>query len=208
VSSKHAEFASPLGAAEHARLEFARGASRVTIHVDGAMQHLFRARFDGAAPMVLADAGRVTIEYPRLSPSEWLRPGQRSAEVVLNRSVPWKLVFGGGVSRLRADLAALALRSLEIRRGASDVDIALPEPRGVVHVRVGGGATKLALRRPGGTAAILSIARGATNLAFDAEHFGSIGGEMRLASQGAAEVLDRYEIDIGGGASDIVIAAT
>ena len=200
------EFATPLGSAQAGRLEFARGASRVTIKADGGMSDLFRARFEGTVPMMLADAGRVTIEYPRLSPSEWLLPNRRAADVELNASVPWELVFGGGVSRLRADLSGLALRSLVIMGGASDLDVLLPQPLGVVHLRVGGGAAKVVLRRPVGVAAAVAIAGGVSKLALDDDQFGAVGGETHLASTGAGEAPDRYEIQIGGGASELTIA--
>jgi hypothetical protein len=204
MSSKP-EIAAPLAAADSGRLEFARGASRVTIDADRDLPDLFRASFQGPVPMLLTRDGRVTIEYPRLSPSTWLRPDRRSAEVSLNASIPWELVFGGGVSRLRADLGELTLLGVEISHGASDVELVLPAPRGIVPVRVGGGASKVVLRRPAGVAATLSIAGGAAGLSFDRQHLGAIGGETRLESPLAGETPDRYEVEIGGGASELLI---
>jgi hypothetical protein len=206
MASKQSEFATPLGSATRGRLEFARGGSGITIRGDGDMDDLVRARFEGTVPMVLADDGKVTIEYPLVSPSEWLRPDRRRAELVLNHAVPWELVFSGGVSRLRADLAGLALRSLEIARGASALELGLPEPAGAVRIRVGGGASKVLLRRPRGVAVDVSVGGGVSNLAFDDQRWGAVGGELHLASPLAAEHDDRYEIEIGGGASELTIA--
>ena len=200
------EFRTPLGSERDGRLEFARGASRVTIQANGGMPDLFRARFEGAVPMMLADDGRVTIEYPRLLPSEWLRPNRRAADVELNPSVPWELVFGGGVSRLRADLRGLALRSLVIMGGASDLDVVLAQPRGVVQLRVDGGAANVALRRPAGVAVDVRIEGGVSKLALDDQRFGALGRETRLASPGAGVAPGRYEIRVGGGATDLAIA--
>jgi hypothetical protein len=206
MASKPTDFAAPLGSATSGRLEFARGASRVTLRVDGDLLDLARARFLGVVPMVLADDGRMTIEYPLVSPSEWLRPNRRAADVALNPSLPWDVVFSRGVSKLRADLAGLSLRSLEIGSGANDVELDLPEPQGVVPLRVKGGVSKVTLRRPAGVPVSLVIAGGASKIALDDQAWGSIGGETRLASLDADGKPDRYEIEIGGGASQLTIA--
>jgi hypothetical protein len=205
VAARPSTFSTPVGAASQGHLEFSRGAARVTIAAsDGG--ELASLRFEGAAPMVFADDGRLTIEYPRVSPSEWLRPNRRAVDVSLNASLPWELLFDGGVSRLRGDLTAFTLRSLEIKHGANDVELDLPAPRGVVPVRIGGGASKVTLRRPAGAQLALGIGGGVTQLAFDDERWGSTGGPMRLASPGAAESPNRYEVEIGGGASQVAIA--
>jgi hypothetical protein len=206
MASRPSTFSTPLGAASDGHLEFARGASRVTIVGADGTTDLASLRFEGTAPMVFADDGRLTIEYPRVSPSEWLRPNRRAVAVTLNSSLPWELVFSGGVSRLRGDLATLALRSLEIRRGANEVEIDLPEPRGIVSVRIRGGANKVTLRRPTGVPLALVVAGGVSTLTFDDESWGSTGGPMRLASPGAAESPNRYEVEVGGGASRLSIA--
>jgi hypothetical protein len=206
MRTKRSEFAAPLGSASRGRLEFARGASRVTIRSDDEMDDLVQARFDGVGPMVLADDGKVAVEYPRVSPSEWLHPNGRAADVALQAAIPWELVFSGGVSRLRADLTRIALDRFEIERGASDLELVLPEPRGVVSVRIGGGVSKAALHRPAGVAVTLSISGGVSKLVFDNEGWGAIGGGVQLASEGAHDAVNRYEIHVGGGANVLTIA--
>lgn len=205
MAEKQRTFATPLGTASQGRVEFARGASRVTIGSDGEMPDLLRARFESVAPMVLADDGRVTIEYPRISPSEWLHPNRRAADIVLNGAIPWELVFGGGVSRLRADLRGLALSRLDIAHGASDLEVVLPKPEGVTHLRVGGGASDASFRRPAGVAVAVSVAGGSSRLTLDNQGYPSIGGATFLSSPNGREAADRYEIEIGGGASDLTI---
>ena len=200
------DFATPLGSVTSGRLQFARGASRVTILGDGDSDDLIRARFEGTVPMVLADGGNVTIEYPLVSPSEWLR-ARRAATVMLNAAIPWELVFSRGVSRLRADLTCLTLRFLEIVRGATDLQVVLPEPHGVVRLDVSGGASNVALLHPPGAAVVVAVAGGVNKLEFGGQLYGSIGRETRLASAGAGERPDRYEIEIGGGASQLTIAS-
>ena len=196
----------PIGTATAGYLEFARGGSRITLHAQEEIAELYRARFEGVAPMVFAQDGRVTIEYPRLSPTEWLRPNRRGAEIMLNQSLPWTLVFGGGVSGLRADLRRLTLVSFEIGGGASDIEILLPEPQGLVNLQVAGGASNVNLRRPAGSPTLVHISGGACELTFDDQRLGAVGGETQLATPGAEQADDRYEIEIEGGASEFTVA--
>jgi hypothetical protein len=60
------ELAAPLGSVDSGRLVFARGAAHLTIGVDGSMEDLYRARFEGKVPNVRVDGGTVTVKY-RLS---------------------------------------------------------------------------------------------------------------------------------------------
>jgi hypothetical protein len=206
MRTKPHETAAPLGTASEGRLEMAHGGARLTLTSQAETTELYRARFEGTAPMVLAHDGRVTIEYPRLSPTEWLLPNRRAAEITLNQSLPWTLVFGGGVSELRADLRRLTLVFFEIGGGASDIEILLPEPQGLVNLRVAGGASNVNLRRPAGSPARAHISGGASKLTFDEQRLGAVGGETLLATPGAEQAGDRYEIEIAGGATQFAVA--
>ena len=206
MPTEQRDFVAPRGSESRGRLEFARGVSRVTIGVDSAMTDLARASFEGTTPMVLADDGRITVDYPRVSPGDWFRPNRRAIDVMLNPAVPWELVFGSGVSKLRADLTGLTLESFEIRSGASELEAILPEPRGVVRVRVGGGASKVTLLHPPGAAVSVAVGAGVSKLVFGEQRFGAIGGRTRLASPNGSSAADRFDIEIGGGASRLTIA--
>ena len=203
--------AAPLAAATTGRLVFVPGASQVTIGADPALPDLYRARFDGEAPHVRAENGVLTICYPRHSIVDWvrdaLRPNDRAARIVLNGTIPWRIEVDGGVSRLSADLRRLQLEALAIGGGASRVVLTLPRPTGVVPVRIGGGASNVAIHRPAGVAARLRVRGGATDLTFDDQEAGAVGGEVRWQSPGFAGAGDRYEIEVGGGASDLMIDA-
>lgn len=195
----------PAAPADTARLEFPRGAQRLTVRVDAGMSTLYRARFGGPRPRV-HEAGRtVTIDYPRLAPSGWPSLSRRTAEIELNPFVAWDLALAG-VSRMQADLRGLELHSLEVSGGASDLDLVLPAPRGVVPVRIGGGSRAVTLRRAGDAAARLHVGGGASRLAFDEQHLGAVGGGIRLQSRDADRAADRYEIEVEGGASRLIVA--
>jgi hypothetical protein len=202
------EFAAPLGSVKSGRLVFASGASWVTIRADPSMADLYHARFEGQVPRVGAEDGTVTIRYPRFPLFDWLYyPRERPAEVALNAQIPWDIEMRNGVSRLTVDLSGLELRSLEVRGGASRVEVTLPPPSGIVPVRVLGGASNVAIHRPEGVAAKLLVGGGSTNLAFDERRFGAAGGEVSLQSPDGERASDGYDITITGGASSVTIDA-
>jgi hypothetical protein len=199
------DFSVPLGTASSGRLRFARGAASVTLRVDSSTGYLYRARFDGPLPELHALDGTVTIRYPRtFHPFDWHK---RAGEVTLNGSIPWQIEFHGGLSRLDADLSVLRLGSFEIIGGASGVAVTLPRPLGTVSVRVSGGASDVTIHRPAGVAARISVGRGASKLAFDDQHFGAIGGEMRLQTPDYEGAANRYDIEVSGGASKLTVDA-
>jgi DNA-binding MarR family transcriptional regulator len=195
----------PLAGATAARLEFTKGASKVTIRADAALADLYRARFEGPSPNVLVRGNTVTIEQKRrFHPFDWR---SQSSDLSLNTSVSWAVSLRGGMWKLSADLRTLRLDSLEVTGGASDVEIWLPPAIGLVPVRLSGGASKISLHRRAGTAIRVVMSGGASQLIFDDNRLGAIGGRNHLESPGFSEAADRYEVRISGGASQIVIDA-
>ena len=197
------DYTVPLGSITHGRLQFTRGAANVTLRAHSSMGDLYRARFDGPPPEVHAQDGAVTIRYPRtFHPFDWRK---RTAEVTLNGAIPWEIRVRGGASRLDADLSRLRLSFFEVAGGASRVELRLPKPSGTVHLRVGGGASNVTIRRPEGVAARVRGGSGATKLSLDEQHFGAIGGETRLENPDYATAVDRYEIEVRSGASNLTV---
>ena len=139
----------------------------------------------------------------RFRPFDWRA---QSADFALTAAVPWDISLRGGMWKLVADLRALRLTALEVTGGASDIEITLPAPVGVVPVRVSGGASKVLLRRPAGTEARAEMSGGASQLVFDGQRLGAVGGRTVLASGGFADATDRYEIRFTGGASQVTVA--
>lgn len=197
------EFTAPLGALRSGRLVFASGASRVTVRADRSMADLYRTRFEGRAPRVAAEDGTVTIRCPRFDRLFYLRDSP--AEVALNAHIPWDVEIHDGASRLTADLRGLELRSFEVSGGASRVELTLPPPAGPVPVRVLSGASNVTIHRPEGVAARVRVGGGSTNLAFDDQRFGAVGGEVSLQSPDYESASDRYDITITGGTSSLTV---
>ena len=197
------EASAPLGDILAGRLEFTKGAAKVNIRGDAALGELYRARFDGPAPDVSVHGGTVVVQQRRrFRPFDWRT---QTADVSLNASVPWDLSLKGGMWKLTADLRQLRLQSLQVSGGASDVEIWLPAPAGVVGVVVSGGASSVKLHRPKGVPVRAAISGGASQLVFDEQRLGGVGGRNVLESQGFEASVDRYEMRFSGGASQVTI---
>jgi DNA-binding MarR family transcriptional regulator len=197
------EVFAPLGSAESGRLVFANGASRLTLRAGPGMEELYRAHFEGTPPKIEVEGGTVTFRRSRRF--QLLDSRRQSEEVALNAAVPWEIEVRGGAARVEADLGGLGLSSFVLKGGTSDLDLALPEPSGVVPVRLSGGAAKASIRRPAGVEARLSVKGGASKLIFDEQTFDAVGGGVQLQSPGYDGAPDRYEIEVSGGASELTI---
>ncbi|MFA4964201.1 MAG: MarR family transcriptional regulator [Thermoleophilia bacterium] len=195
----------PIKGVAAGRLEFTKGAARVKLSGDPSLPDLYRASFEGPAPEIKVSGGTVTVQQRRrFRPFDWRA---QSAEFALSTAVPWDISLRGGMWKLTADLRSLRLTRLEVGGGASDIEVTLPAPVGTVPVRISGGASKVVLRRPKGSEARAEVSGGASQLVFDDQRLGAIGGRTVLGSAGFAEATDRYEIHFTGGASQVTVEA-
>lgn len=218
------EFVAPLGDLTDARLVFASGASNVAIRGDVSLVDLYRARFEGTAPTVQLQGNTVTIKHRHSRPHfEWSMrsigdirvnvslPWQlgwlmrTAGEVRLNTTIPWQVEIRAGASRVGVDLSVLKLESLTVKGGASQVTVTLPQPSGMVPVRVGAGASQVTIHRPAGVPTRVHVRNGASQVRLDSQHFGALGGEVSWEGPEYQNATDRYDIEISGGASQLVI---
>jgi hypothetical protein len=199
------DYAAPLGTAVSGRLTVAPGGSRVTIAGNPGSTDLWRAHFEGDVPQIDLHPDGVTLRYRRHSLISWVNEliGDEvtAAMLELAGQVPWRIECNGGLSQCSAYLADVRLETLRIAGGASQLDMSLAQPVGVVPIQIGGGASQVTICRPREVAVRLRIAGGASQLDFDGHHAGSVGGELRWQTPGADSETDRYEIDVAGGAS-------
>jgi hypothetical protein len=189
------ELAAPLASVARGRLVFVRGAAHLTIGVDGSMEDLYRARFEGKVPEVRVDGGTVTVKY---------RPSlhRTSGEITLSGRVPWAIKASMGMSDVVADLQDLELTDLEISGGVSRLQVRLPHPKAPIRVRIGAGASNLELIRPAGVPVRVRIGGGASKLAID-DFRGS--GRIDWRSPDYDQLEGRYDIEIGAGASHLTV---
>jgi DNA-binding MarR family transcriptional regulator len=192
----------PIGSIEHGILRFS-GGTRLELR-GGRIRDLYRATFHGRRPVVAVDPGGVvTVQYKGLS---WFGGRDIAAAMTLTTAVPWSIEIGRGASLLNADLRELDIRSIDITGGASECDLRLPRPRGSVVMRVKGGASHVVVRRPRGTAVQATVRGGANSLELDDQTIGAVGSTARLATPGWDGAVDRWSIELGGGASHLTVA--
>ena len=86
-----------------------------------------------------------------------------------------------------------------------DLTLNLPKPSGVVPVRLTGGALKSRILRPSGIPARLVSASGYFKLTFDDQAHEMMGGKMTFQSPDFTDAVDRYEIEIHGGANEVTV---
>ena len=192
----------PIAGVTLGRLVIVKGAARVDIRADGALSDLYHAHFD-APPQITVDGGTVTIgQKRRFLPFDWR---VARTDITLNPQVPWEVSLKGGMWKLTADLRGLELRSLDVDGGASDVQMWLPAPAGVVPIRISGGASHVRLHRPAGCAVRADVSGGASQIELDGRTQPSVGGRGRIETEGFAQTRDAYELRFTGGASHLEI---
>ncbi len=81
----------------------------------------------------------------------------------------------------------------------------LPPPSGTVPLRVLGGADGLTVRRPKGAATRVRVSGGASEVVFDEQRHGAVGGETSLQSPGYEHAADRYDVEVSGGVRGLTI---
>jgi hypothetical protein len=192
----------PLAGTGGGQLQFGTAATRVTVHADAGMPELFRARFTGADPAVLVARNVVDIEYRGVRWRKWRR---QSADVALNTSIPWRLEVRAGVVNLTADLRGLRVSEVSISGGLSRLDLRLPRPSGTVPIHVRDGAASASIRRPDGVAMRATFPDGAAGVQFDEQRIGQISGQTPVESPDYGHATDRYDVELQGGAADLII---
>jgi DNA-binding MarR family transcriptional regulator len=192
----------PLGETTAGRLVLVGNLSRFRIRAASGMAELFRARFDRRTPRVVVHDGTVTMTFPGL-----FSPGVGRGEMLLNGAISWEVELQGGASTVDADLAATRVTGFSLTGGASNVGVRLPRPEGTVPLRVSGGASRVTLLRPAGVPFRIRVNGGLSRLSIDGRQLGSTGGPATLDSPGYERAVDRYELEVSGGASRITVRA-
>lgn len=196
-------FSAPLADLEQAKLVVSSDTFGLRLRGGELTGMLYQAQFEGPVPDVKVSDGVVTIRYPRRL---WLAGlEKRAAEVTLSTVISWQIVLQGGASEITAELGDLILASLEVKGGAYMARIELPAPRGVVPVKISGGAAQTIIRRPTGTAARVHLKGWASEFTFDDQTFNSVGNGVRLQSEGFDPAGPCYDIEVVSSASQLSI---
>jgi hypothetical protein len=196
----------PRGDLASARLTFESGvAPRLDIRSAPLDRDLARCRFGEPGPSRVELRGdELAIDYRGFF--RWLFAGRAAPGVVeLWDGIPWAITVRGGIAKTELDLRTLPLTRFEVSGGAAKVELRLGKPRGIVPVRLSGGAAKLLVTHPPGVGARLRISGGAAKVEFQGQSMGAVGGGLALEGRTWDEAGDGYDIKIGGGAASVAV---
>jgi hypothetical protein len=201
----------PYAGENRMRLRIASGLATARVVIDPDATELIALDCgEGPPPRLHVSASELRVSFPGTLES-WLRAAfaapYRHIEIVLHPTVEWALVIRGGLSDVDADLTAGRLARLEVSGGISDARFDLPPAEGAVPIRISGGVSDFALRRPAATGVTLAVSGGISGLGLDEQRFDAIGGGAELVTGSVHGDDPRYTVEISGGASGLRIAA-
>ncbi len=204
------DFSAPLGKTANGKLIFERGAAGLTLRGEPLPGQLFTAHFERHVPVVRVNGGTITVRYRDFSFGllNWLRYGFNPprSDMTLNADIPWQIEIRSGIAQSRLDLRLIKLRGVILNSGASDVELMLGEPNGVVNLDFNSGVHNISILRPATVAVRLTIHGGAANLILDSQKFSAIGGMTTLETPNSQEAPAHYAITINGGAHNFKVA--
>jgi DNA-binding MarR family transcriptional regulator len=170
--------------------------------------HLYTAQFGKNAPSLTLQDGKLTYVSPEGGVLDFLKKDKSWGRLGLSREVHWSLRLKGGVSSVDLGLSELSASSFELTGGASHLTLRLGQPRSTVPIRIKGGASDVRIIRPRGAAVKVTAHGGVSGFVIDGLKLGSFGGVARWASPDAETTSDRFEIDLSGGVSGLVLETT
>ena len=168
------------------RLEFTKGAAKVKLRGDGSLTELYRAtlRGPGARDHRQRRHGH-RAAAPPLSPLRLARPVGRLRP--LDRRAVGHLAARRHVEARRRPQRRCGVTALEVTGGASDIEVRLPRPSARCRYACRAAPARSLLHRPAGAEARAEVSGGASQLVFDGQRLGAVGGRTVLASGGFAD---------------------
>ena len=189
-----------------ATLDLALGAGTVNVRSASLDDQLYKAHIEhaGASPDVRLDRATGTLKIS--SRFDWFMGARRfRLDTQLSDAVPWSVRCATGAIRGEFDLSTTQLTGFDCRTGASRITVNLPAPKGVVPVRIDGGALRVDLIRPSGAAIKVQSTGGALQLRADGAHQDGFGNR-EWRSTGFDGAADRYEVSVAGGALNVNVS--
>ena len=194
--------AEPRDGITQGKLELSVGAGRVEVRSAALGDQLYRARIEHAASKSEIKLDRASGTLRISTPFDWFMGSRVRIETQLADSIPWEVKCSTGAIRAEFDLSTTQVTGVECKTGASRITVNLPAPKGVVPVRVDGGALTVNIIRPAGAAIRVQSSGGALQLRADGTHQDGIGSR-EWRSTGFDSATDRYEVAVSGGALNV-----
>lgn len=196
----------PLGELKQASLEVNAGSATITVTASD-LGDLYHAHisYPGAKPDVSLDrsTGALTISQRSNAPFG-LQTGRFDLNIELNNDIPWTITENTGASR--DTINGIKVSRIEINTGASQEDVTLGPPTGMVRVDINGGAVTAHIHRVAGAEASVTVSGGAVSLNADGHSFHGIG-DLHYESSGFSGASDGYRIEVNCGACTVTLDA-
>ncbi|MET8357342.1 hypothetical protein [Micromonospora sp. NPDC005171] len=169
-------------------------------------------------------AGRPAVqgETVRLDLVESGTRGPRTARVLLNERVAWRVHLVGGVSSQVLDLTRARLLGVELAGGSSRTEILLPpatasgnptglrsdNPASVLTVRLTGGTSQLDVRVPGETPVRVRAGAGAGSVVVRDDRWDGVAAGSVLGTPGWDRSVERLYLDLVAGANSVLVSSS
>ncbi len=188
-----------------ARLEVALGAGRLDVRSAALGDQLYRAHIEhaGSTPEIRLDRDTGTVRIN--TRFDWFGARRLRVEAQVTDAIPWEVSCSTGAIRGEFDLSTTSLTRFDCRTGASELNVSLPAPKGVVPMRVDGGALTVNISRPAGAAIKIESSGGAVHMRADGSRQDGIG-KREWRSTGFEGATDRFEVSVSGGALNVFVS--
>lgn len=205
-SSASVDSAEPRENLQQAKLEVAIGAGRVDVRSAPLGDQLYRAHLEhaGRSPQIKLDRATATV---RVSQSfDWFVGARRAKlDAQVSEAIPWQVGCSTGAIRGTFDLSTIQLTRFDCQTGASRLELVLGSPKGVVPIRIQGGALTIDLVRPAGAGVKVDASGAAVQVRGDGSQQDGVGS--RSWSSAGADGPDRYELAVSGAAVTVNVSA-
>ena len=191
---------------ERAKLEVSVGAARLAVAAQGLDDQLYRVHIEhaGTPPDVRLDRATGTVRIAQRA--DWFMGARRlNIDARLTDAIPWEVVCSTGAIRGDFDFTSTALTGFGCRTGASQINLALGAPKGIVAVRIEGGALTVSITRPSGVPVQVQASGGAVQLRGDGSRQDGLGTRS-WKSDGFDAAGDRYDVTVSGGALNVDVS--
>lgn len=199
--------AEPREGLDRAKLEVSVGAAQLEVAAQPLEDQLYRVHIEhaGTPPDVRLDRASGTVSISQRS--DWFMGARRlHIDAKLTDAIPWDVSCSTGAIRGDFDFRSTALTGFGCRTGASQVNLALGAPKGIVGVRIEGGALTVNITRPGGAAVQVHASGGAVQLRGDGSRQDGLGTRS-WKSDGYDAATDRYDVTVSGGALNVEVSS-
>jgi uncharacterized membrane protein YhaH (DUF805 family) len=186
------------------------GAADVTVVADTALgPDLYKAviTYSGQTPTVVLNKETGELHISQEGDFGIFGSRHLSIDLHINPGAGWTFNVNGGAVNATFKVAPVKVGSIELNTGAGRIDITVGQPKGMVQIRVDGGALTVHVHRPSGTEAAAQVSGGAVNLTGDGHRRGAIGS-AKWQTDGYGSAADAYNIEVNGGACTVTVDTT